>query len=173
MYRANPVPGPTSRSPSSATVGGAGFTLTVSGSHFVNGSQIRWNGAARATTFVKTAAAPSHHPRQRHRGDGHGQRYGRQPGAGGWDVQRAAVHNVSRQGAHKTKLIFGAVTSGTALLFKTSNQTVRLTQGSGTVTWTVTSNQPWLQVSPASGSGSAAVDQRRRRRTAVPGALTA
>ncbi len=35
-------------------------------------------------------------------------------------------------------------------------QVVRLTQsGRGTVTWTATSNQPWLQVSPASGSGSA------------------
>ena len=33
---------------------------------------------------------------------------------------------------------------------------MRLTQtGTGTVTWTATSNQPWLQVSPAAGSGSA------------------
>ncbi len=52
VYRATPVPVLTSLSPSSAAVGGAGFTLTVTGSHFVNGSQIRWNGAARPTTFV-------------------------------------------------------------------------------------------------------------------------
>ena len=39
---------------------------------------------------------------------------------------------------------------------QTAAQVVRLTQsGAGTVTWTATSNQPWLQVSPASGSGSA------------------
>ena len=56
----------------------------------------------------------------------------------------------------KSTLTFGAVTSGTAFLFKTSSQLVRLTQnGGGSVTWTATSNQPWLQVSPASGSGSA------------------
>ncbi len=47
-----PVPVLTSRTPASATVGGADFTLTVTGSHIVNGSQIYWNGAARATTFV-------------------------------------------------------------------------------------------------------------------------
>ena len=56
----------------------------------------------------------------------------------------------------KTSLVFGAVTSGTALVYKTSPQSVRLTQsGSGTVTWTATANQPWLQVSPPSGTGSA------------------
>ena len=56
----------------------------------------------------------------------------------------------------KTSLRFGAVTNGAAFLWQTAAQVVRLTQtGSGTVTWTATSNQPWLQVSPASGSGSA------------------
>jgi hypothetical protein len=56
----------------------------------------------------------------------------------------------------KTSLRFAAVTTGTAFLSQTAAQVVRLTQsGTGTVTWTATSNQPWLQVSPASGSGSA------------------
>ena len=56
----------------------------------------------------------------------------------------------------KTSLRFGAVTNGAALLSQTSAQGVRLTQtGAGTVTWTATPSQPWLQVSPASGSGSA------------------
>jgi uncharacterized delta-60 repeat protein len=56
----------------------------------------------------------------------------------------------------KLSLKFGAVTNGAMLLSQTSAQTVRLTQtGAGTVMWTATSNQPWLQISPASGSGSA------------------
>jgi hypothetical protein len=56
----------------------------------------------------------------------------------------------------KTSLSFGAVTSDAAFLSQTAPQVVRLTQsGSGAVTWTAASNQPWLQVSPASGSGSA------------------
>ena len=56
----------------------------------------------------------------------------------------------------KTSLKFGAVTNGATMLSKTSSQIVRLTQtGSGTVIWTAISNQPWLQVTPTFGSGSA------------------
>ncbi len=39
-------------SPSSATEGGAGFTLTVTGTNFVASSVVRWNGSNRTTTFV-------------------------------------------------------------------------------------------------------------------------
>ena len=53
----------TSLSPNSATAGGAAFTLTVNGSNFVSGATVRWNGAARTTTFVSatqvTAAIPA------------------------------------------------------------------------------------------------------------------
>jgi hypothetical protein len=48
----NPVPVLTGLSPSSASAGGAAFTLTANGSNFVNGSTVRWNGANRTTTFV-------------------------------------------------------------------------------------------------------------------------
>jgi hypothetical protein len=51
---ANPVPTLTSLSPSSATAGGSAFTLTVNGTGFVSGSVVRWNGAARTTTFVNS-----------------------------------------------------------------------------------------------------------------------
>jgi hypothetical protein len=40
--------------PSSATAGGAAFTLTVNGSGFVNGSTVQWNGSAVPTNFVST-----------------------------------------------------------------------------------------------------------------------
>ncbi|MCW5968285.1 MAG: hypothetical protein KIT57_07205 [Blastocatellales bacterium] len=39
-------------SPNSALAGGDGFTLTVIGTSFINGAGVRWNGQARATTFV-------------------------------------------------------------------------------------------------------------------------
>ncbi len=56
----------------------------------------------------------------------------------------------------KTSLRFAAVTTGAAFVSQTAAQVVRLTQsGAGTATWVATPNQPWLQVSPASGSGSA------------------
>jgi serine protease len=50
----NPVPEITSLSPSSKAPGGSGFTLTVNGNGFVGASVVRWNGAARATTFVSS-----------------------------------------------------------------------------------------------------------------------
>jgi uncharacterized protein (TIGR03437 family) len=40
-----------SLAPSSATLGGPGFTLMVSGSGFVSGSTVRWNSNPLATTF--------------------------------------------------------------------------------------------------------------------------
>ncbi len=48
----NPMPAVTSISPSSGPAGGAGFTLTVTGSNFVNGSIVRWSGGDRVTTFI-------------------------------------------------------------------------------------------------------------------------
>lgn len=48
----NPVPVASSLAPSSAAAGSAPFTLTVTGSNFINGSVMRWNGNARTSTFV-------------------------------------------------------------------------------------------------------------------------
>jgi hypothetical protein len=53
-------------------------------------------------------------------------------------------------------LHFGAAVSGATVTAQTSAQLVRMTQsGAGTVNWTATPSQPWLQVSPSSGTGSA------------------
>jgi hypothetical protein len=46
-----PVPVIAAVSPSSATAGGLGFTLTVSGSNFTPASVLNWNGTSRTTTF--------------------------------------------------------------------------------------------------------------------------
>jgi len=59
----NPAPTTTSVSPTSATVGGPVFTLTVNGTGFVSGSVVQWNGANRTTTLRSatqlTAAIPA------------------------------------------------------------------------------------------------------------------
>ncbi|MFZ0036350.1 MAG: hypothetical protein WAK91_02940 [Candidatus Acidiferrales bacterium] len=48
----NPVPTITSLAPPSASVGGAAFSLTVTGTGFASGvSTVNWNGQMRATTF--------------------------------------------------------------------------------------------------------------------------
>jgi hypothetical protein len=38
--------------PVNAIAGSPAFTLTVNGSNFINGSQVKWNGATRTTSFV-------------------------------------------------------------------------------------------------------------------------
>ena len=56
----------------------------------------------------------------------------------------------------KTNLLMGGVSNGATLVSQTFPQIVHLTQnGSGTVTWTAASTQPWLKVSPSSGTGPA------------------
>ncbi len=48
----NPVPTLTSISPASITAGSAGFTLTATGTNFMNGSAVNWNNTALTTTYV-------------------------------------------------------------------------------------------------------------------------
>jgi hypothetical protein len=48
----NPVPALTAVSPGRAVAGTRALTLTVSGTSFVPGSAVTWNGAARPTTYV-------------------------------------------------------------------------------------------------------------------------
>ncbi len=59
----NPAPTITSLNPTSATAGGAAFTLTVNGTGFVSTSTVWWNGAQRTTQFVSatqlTASIPA------------------------------------------------------------------------------------------------------------------
>jgi len=53
----------TSLGPNGATVGGPTFTLTVSGTNFVSGATVQWNGSPLSTSFVSgtqlTAAVPA------------------------------------------------------------------------------------------------------------------
>jgi hypothetical protein len=52
ILASNSVPLITSVSPTNAVAGGAAFSLTVNGSNFISSSVVKWNGAARSTTFV-------------------------------------------------------------------------------------------------------------------------
>ena len=58
----------------------------------------------------------------------------------------------------RATLNFAAVSTGIAFASRTDPQVVRLTQsGTGSASWTATSNAAWLTVSPASGIGPAAL----------------
>ncbi len=53
---ANPVPALGSLAPTYASGGGSPFTLNVTGTDFVQGSVVRWDGIARTTLFVSSTA---------------------------------------------------------------------------------------------------------------------
>jgi uncharacterized protein (TIGR03437 family) len=59
----NSAPTIASLNPNSVLAGSGAFTLTVTGSNFINGAVVRWNNSDRATTFVSstqlTAAIPA------------------------------------------------------------------------------------------------------------------
>jgi PKD repeat protein len=59
----NPTPVLATISPSSTNAGGPGFTLTVTGSTFIPGSTVQWNGNNQATTYISstrlTASIPA------------------------------------------------------------------------------------------------------------------
>ena len=59
----NSVPLLSAITPQSTNAGSTGFTLTVDGSNFIDGSTVRWNGVDRVTTYVSatqlTAAIPA------------------------------------------------------------------------------------------------------------------
>ena len=59
----------------------------------------------------------------------------------------------------RASLTFGAVSNGAAFTAQTSTQRIRMTEtGTGSLNWTASTNVPWLQVSPAAGTGSSFLD---------------
>ena len=50
----NPTPVASSLSPASTPAGGADFTLTITGSNFISGSTVEWNGSPRLTVVVSS-----------------------------------------------------------------------------------------------------------------------
>jgi len=64
--------------------------------------------------------------------------------------------NGAAMSVDRAALRFAATNTGAAFAAKTPDQTVRMLQaGPGTVTWTATPTQPWITVSPTTGTGSA------------------
>lgn len=51
----NPIPFLNPLTPDAAAPGGPAFTLTVTGTGFVSGSMVNWNGSPRTTTFVSSS----------------------------------------------------------------------------------------------------------------------
>ena len=74
-------------------------------------------------------------------------------------VTNSATIMLPQMSVDHASLQFAATTLSTAFTSVTSPQIVHLVQsGAGPVTWAAVSNQPWLVVSPTSGSGSASLN---------------
>ncbi|MGH9802202.1 MAG: IPT/TIG domain-containing protein, partial [Blastocatellia bacterium] len=50
----NPAPTVTAINPTAASVGGQGFLMTITGTNFVPGATVQWNGNNRVTTFINS-----------------------------------------------------------------------------------------------------------------------
>ncbi len=138
-------------SPSSATVGGSAFTLTVNGSGFTTSSVVRWRGADRATTFVSetqlrasisagdlasagTASVTVYNPL--------------------FDVvSSAATFTISQSCAGSFSIVPTSQSSNAA----GGSGSVGVTAGPG-CSWTAASNASWIAISSgASGAGNGTV----------------
>jgi sugar lactone lactonase YvrE len=58
----NPVAVLASMTPTSAMTGSSALTVTISGSNFLSGSQVEWNGTALSTTFVNATTLTAQIP---------------------------------------------------------------------------------------------------------------
>ena len=128
VFRLSFLPELTSLSPSSATVGSAGFTLTVNGTRFVNGSQVRWNGSPRPTTFVNEGQLQATISASDIATGGTANVTVVNPGPISGPSNALPFAIAPTLALDKTSLVFGAVTTGAALTYKTAAQSVRLTQ---------------------------------------------
>lgn len=139
----NPIPTLSSLNPSGAVARGAGFTLTVTGTGFVNGSTIQWNGANRATTFIdKTRLSTAI------------------PSSDIFAVGTASitVSNPAPGGGVSNTLPF-SITQNCAYSIAPTTQSFEDAGGSGSVAvmassgcaWTASSNASWLSVTAGSG----------------------
>jgi len=97
----NPSPQLSSVSPATVFVGGAGFTLSVTGSSFVPSSVIVWNGPTRPTTFVNstqlTAAIPASDLALSSAGQATITVFNPSPGGGGSNPLSVAINNPQPQ----------------------------------------------------------------------------
>jgi hypothetical protein len=140
----------TSLSPSSAAVGSAALTLTVNGSQFVSGSQVRWNGVARTTTFVNEGQLQAAIPASDLFATGTASVTVVNPAPLGGTSNALMFTIGPTMSLDKSSLVFAAVTTGASFQYQTSPQIVRVRQtGSGTVTWTAAASHPWLKVTPS------------------------
>ena len=148
-----PAPVITALSPSSASAGGAGFVLTVTGRGFVSGSVVRWNGSDRPTTFVSaTELRATISTDNLSAGTPSVRVFSPLPGGGISNPLRFTVVPTATLSITPQYLNFRATENGGA----PPNQTLSISNlGSGSLQWDAevrTGSGNWLRISRVSGS---------------------
>ncbi len=143
----------------SATSGVVGTAITIMGTNFgatQGTSTVKFNGAAASPTAWSATSITAPVPVGATTGNVVVTAGGLASNGAGFTV---TVPILPTMAVDRPSLNFGAVNTGSAFAFKTPAQTVYIEQtgAQSTVTWTAASNSPWLTVSPASGSGPAAL----------------
>jgi hypothetical protein len=110
----NPIPVLSSISPSSDTADSATFTMSVTGSNFINGSVVNWNGAPLTTTFTSGTQLSANVPATDvvSAGTASVTVFNPAPGGGTSGSQTFTINNVSGNGAKK--FLFDATKAETA-----------------------------------------------------------
>jgi hypothetical protein len=146
----NPLPSLVNLNPSNAIAGGSGFTLTVTGSNFVNNAVVKWNGADRMTTFTSDTQV--------------------QAAILNTDIASTGTASITvvnpAPGGGTSNALDFTITQNCSFSIKPSDQAFDSGGGTGLVTvtsqvgcnWMANSNDSWLTItSGGSGSGNGIV----------------
>lgn len=159
----NPRPTLTQLTPAAIANGGPSFLLTVTGTDFVNGAVVRWNGNDRPTVFVDSTHLNAAIYATDRQSPGPPQVTVVNPGPGGGESPALTMSlSPPTLTFDKASLNFGLVVVpftpnwGYRVVHASNPQTIRLTQvGTGDLTWEVASAHDLIRVSPMTGEGSA------------------
>ncbi len=119
----NPAPTATTLSPATTPAAGTAFTLTVSGTGFVSGSVVNWNGTPLTTTFVSSTQLTASVPANL---------------IGSVGTVQVAVTNPTPGGGNSTQLAF-AIVNPTPVLGSLSTTSAPV--GSAPLTLTITGSK--------------------------------
>ncbi len=141
-------------SPSSASVGSASFTLTVTGAGFLAGAAVRWNATPLATNFISATQLTAVVPASLTSNPGGAVITVANPNGSVSNAVSFSVtceYAISAVGSSSPGATSAVVAAGGG------NGAVRVTTGPGCA-WIATSTAAWLAISaPSSGSGSGAI----------------
>ena len=131
----NPTPTLTGLNPNSTPVGGSQFTLTITGTNFINGSTVHWNNSPRVTTYVSPTQLTATIPASdiANAGTANITVLNPSPGGGASNALTSTIGNPGGSDLAITKTHTGDFTVGTNGVYTITVNNVGLEPSSGTI----------------------------------------